>query len=46
MKASMAVSSSCTLRWNPRLICFSASGANQRFDLAQPPGSAKKRWSA
>jgi hypothetical protein len=30
MKAAMSVFRSATLRWMPRLICLSASSANQR----------------
>ena len=30
MKAVMSAFSSWTLRWTPRLICLSASSANQR----------------
>jgi hypothetical protein len=30
MNAVIAAFSSCTLRWTPRLICLSASSANQR----------------
>src|SRR6516162_7294510 len=42
MKAAISALSCWTLRWTPRLICLSASSANQRSTWFKPGGAGRR----